>query len=238
MTKSNCVSAPKVCFPISSFFWANKAKIAPQWVYHWQFKLPSLSAWNDFCNDVNLKRETDTDNREVPWDSKWSLPPNRAQDGSKGLHWDLTADLTGLSWSSRTSKPAPQNARCHVELLFDPDLTAATGIILFISYFIDIWTNFSFFFYPFCLLFHQPSFTIFFLPQGPPAHATSTSSHSSRLSLCCYTVSVCPGFSCTADSHWYTTPSSYPLPLSVCVSIRFVWRRIWPRPRPSCLSCS
>lgn len=92
---------------------------------------------------------------------------------------------------------AAHNVKNLKVLLFDPDLAAATVSIRFISYVIDILTNFSFSF-----LSHQPSLTIF-LRQGHAAHATSTSIHWSRLSLCCYTVCVWPGLHCTVDSSQY-----------------------------------
>lgn len=90
-----------------------------------------------------------------------------------------------------------------MKLLFDPDLTTATGIILFISYFINILTNFSFFFSPsvFPISHHSP-----FVPHRVMLLTTlaSVATHPGCHSV---TLSQRPGFYFTVDSHWYTPPT-------------------------------
>ncbi len=143
-----------------------------------------------------------------------------------------TAHLTGLPWSP----PLPNTLHKmgnHVELLFDPDLTAATGIILFIPYFIDILTNF-FVFFPsvsFSISHHSPFFShrVTLLTPLAPVATHPGCHYVVTLSLCGL------GF---ALLYPLIHPLHSPLPLSACVSIRFVWQRIWLRPRPGCLSCS
>lgn len=117
-----------------------------------------------------------------------------------------------------------------MELLFDPDLTAATAVILYISYFIDNLTNFSFSFFPsvsFSISHHLPfvSYRSTMLTLLAPVATHLDCHYVVTLSL------VWPRFS-------LVHPLFSPLPMSLCISIRFVWRRIWRRPQPSCLNCN
>lgn len=102
-------------------------------------------------------------------------------------------------------------------LLFDPDLTTATGFILFISSFINILTNFSFFSSVVLSISHHSLFfshrVMLLTPLAPvAAHPGSHCKTQATQRHCNNTVSVWPGFYFTVDTA--TTPSSHPSPCS------------------------
>lgn len=225
------------------FIWANKldkVKTALQWVWHGichqEFKLKKKNLL--FLPKISLqwcpfRREH---NRSGPWDSRWSSSPNRSYRTvvilDNLLNW-FQIHLT--IWFV-------ENVEDGVALLFDPDLTTATGFILFISSFINILTNFSFFSSVVLSISHHSLFfshrVMLLTPLAPvAAHPGSHCKTQATQRHCNNTVSVWPGFYFTVDSHCYN-PLLSPLPLFACVSSRFVWRRIWLCPQPGCLSCS
>lgn len=177
MTKLNCVSSPKV----SSCFEKNKLKTAPQWARH----KPLIDCLNSgitvcsfclkyICNDVHLEEE-----------QIQSGPANKHQYSRKFrkylanvFKFTLDAFMDQFSWSlwliliTQHSKTCCTKCEQPCGSTIWPRSAAATGIILFISYFIHILTNCSFFsplYSPF------PSvITYHFSPTGYAAHTTST----------------------------------------------------------------
>lgn len=175
------------------------------------------------CKDVRLEGAK---HRSL-WDSKRPIPSNKLEDCSKFRQF-----LKIIFYSLRMMTPPPEHVKNGVELLFDPDLESSCLYHTSLTFL----TNFSFFFSP--SVSHQSSLTIFsshrvMLLTPLATVATHPGCHS------VVTLSLCGlGFYPCCRQPLVRPLLSLLPPCPPSISTRSVWRRIWPRLRGVCLSCS